>query len=190
MAETLQGGYRMTIEAFRAAVDDRPDSEKWELIDGEMVLSPTPTNRHQIIVGNLLYELETIRRRAGATWQAMPGIGTRHPDDEHNEAVPDVMIVPPSSAVANWTFDVLAAFEVLSPGSARRDMVRKPQFYRRIASLTHYVVLAQESRQATVFARDAGFAPRPLSGEADAVVIEPLGVTLRLADIYRDVSFG
>ena len=67
-------------------------------------------------------------------------------------------------------------------------MVRKRGFYPRIASLTHYVVLPQDQRRATVFARNAGFSPHPLT-EADATIeIEPLGIALRLADLYRDVA--
>jgi Uma2 family endonuclease len=186
MSEALQSGYRMTIEAFRALVDDRPDHEKWELIDGEMILNPTPANRHQVIVANVLYELESFRRRTGAAWRTFPGIGTRHPDDQHNEVVPDLMIVPRSDDVTNWTYDVLVAFEVLSPGSVRRDMVRKRAFYTRLDTLTHYVVLAQDRREATIFARNADFVPRPISADG-IIAIEPLGLSLPLAEVYRDI---
>lgn len=190
MSEAEASDYRTTIEAFRAFTDDRPDFEKWELIDGEMVLNPTPTNRHQIIVRNILFELEVARRRTGATWQAIPGIGTRHPDDQHNEPVPDVMIIPQPAEVTNWTFEVLVAFEVLSPFSMRRDMVRKRAFYPTIASLTHYVVLAQDRREATAFARSASFVPRRIAGPDAVIPIEPLGISLPLADLYRDVPIA
>src|SRR5687767_6972401 len=186
MSEALQD-YRIAIEAFRAFIDDRPDSEKWELIDGEIVLNPSATNRHQMIVGNVLFELETIRRRSDNAWQSMPGIGTRHPDDQNNEPVPDVMVVPSSSDVFNWTFDALAVFEVLSPYSLRRDMVHKRRFYQRIASLTHYVVLAQDRVEATVFARSSDFVAQKLADLGAWIEIAELGVVLPLADLYRDV---
>ena len=187
MREALQSDYRTTIEAFHAFVDDRPEEERWELIDGEIVLNPTANNRHQIVVANLIFELETARRRSAATWHVMPGISTRHPQDQHNEPVPDVMIVPPSSEIFNWTFDTTAAFEVLSPFSTRRDMVHKRNFYTRIESLTHYFVLAQDRREATVFARSNGFKPKILSDAKAKLEIETLGVSIPLADIYRDV---
>ena len=90
-------------------------------------------------------------------WEVMPGIGTRHPEDQHNEPIPDVMIVPATSDIFNWTFETLVVFEVLSTFSLRRDMVHKRNFYTRIESLTHYIVLAQDRREATVFARADGF---------------------------------
>ena len=141
MNKVLQSDFRTTIEAFRAFIEDRPDDEKWELIDGEIVLNPTANNRHQLLVTNLLFDLEGQRRASGASWRAMPGISTRHPQDQHNEPIPDVMIVPPTSEIFNWTYDVLVVFETLSPFSLRRDMVHKKKFYTKIDSLSHYIVL-------------------------------------------------
>ena len=190
MGGALQADYRTTIETFRTFIDDRPDDEKWELIDGEIVLNPTANNRHQIIVTNLLFELEVIRRGGEASWRAIPGISTRHPQDQHNEPVPDVMIVPPTSGIFTWTYDILVAFEVLSTFSTRRDMVHKRNFYTRIGQLTHYAVLAQDRQEATVFARSDAFEPRVLKGADARMRIEPLEVSIPLADIYRDVPLG
>lgn len=190
MTEALQDDYNTTIEAFHAFIDDRPEWEKWELIDGEIVLNPTANNRHQIIVTNLLFELGAVRRSSGGRWNVIPGISTRHPEDRHNEPIPDVMIVPPTSDIFNWTYDILVAVEVLSPFSVRRDMVHKRKFYTRIESLSHYVVLAQHRREATVFARSAGFEPRVLKAAKAQPEFEPLGVSIPLAEIYRDVPLG
>jgi Uma2 family endonuclease len=187
MHEALQGDYRTTIEAFRAFIDDRPDDEKWELIDGEIVLNPTPTDYHQVIVGRLIHEFHKARDRVDGTWQILPGIGTRHQDDPHNEPVPDVMIIPPLSEVSSVTFDPLVVFEVLSPYSLRRDMVRKRAFYTRIDSLTQYIVLAQDRREATVFARSNSYEPQVLKAANARLEIEPLGIAIPLADIFRDV---
>lgn len=33
---------QMTIEEFLAFTDTRPDEERWELIEGEPVMSPSP----------------------------------------------------------------------------------------------------------------------------------------------------
>jgi Uma2 family endonuclease len=187
MPESLQRDYKTTIEAFHAFVDDRPESEKWELIDGEIVLNPTATNRHQVIVGRLIRELLNARDRLSGAWEVMPGISTLVQDDAHNEPIPDVMIVPPLNGVSNSTFEVLVVFEVLSPFSLRRDMVHKRSFYTRIEPLTHYIVLAQDRREAMVFARSNSFEPQILKAASAKIEIETLGVSISLADIYRDV---
>jgi Uma2 family endonuclease len=190
MREALKSDYRTTIEAFHAFVDDRPEDEKWELIDGEIVLNPTANNRHQLIANNIQFELESARRRLDSAWRVHGGISTLHPDDNHNEPIPDVMIVPATSDIFNWTYDVLVAFEVLSPFSLRRDMVHKRSFYTQIEKLTHYIVLAQDRREATVFARSHGFEPQVLKAANAKIEIEPLGLSLLLAEIYRDVPLG
>jgi hypothetical protein len=66
-------------------------------------------------------------------------------------------------------------------------MVHKREFYTRIESLTHYVVLAQDRREATVFARSEAFEPRVLTAADAAIDLAPLGVSIPLADTYRDV---
>jgi Uma2 family endonuclease len=190
MAEALQTDFRATIEAFHAFADERPESEKWELINGDMVLNPTSTNWHQVIVGRLVHELHKARDVTGGAWQILPGIGTRLPDDPYNEPVPDVMIVPALAEPSNWTYVVSVIFEVLSPFSLRRDMVHKRNFYTRIDSLTHYVVLAQDRMEATVFARADDFEPRTLNTSDARLDLAPLAVSLSLADIYRDVPIG
>lgn len=188
MNQVLQSDFRITIEAFRAFIEDRPDDEKWELIDGEIVLNPTANNRHQILVKNLLFEIEVARREVGASWQVMPGISTRHPQDQNNEPIPDAMIVPPSSDIFNWTYDVFTVFETLSPFSLRRDMVHKRKFYTRIDSLQHYIVLAQDRREANVFSRSNGFELRTVT--EGKIELPELGVSFAMDNIYRDVVVG
>jgi hypothetical protein len=69
-------------------------------------------------------------------------------------------------------------------------MVHKRRFYARVESLTHYIVLAQDRVEATVFARSSGFEPLLLKSISEALEIEPLGVSIPLADVYRDVPLG
>ena len=188
MSDALrEAEYGVTIDAFRAFVDTRPDDEKWELIDGEVLLTPAPNSRHQRIVGRLLYELYKAREATQASWQVFPGIGVTNPGDDHNQPQPDVMITPPLDDVSSWTSDVLAAFEVLSPFTMRRDLVQKRRFYTGLPGLSHYIVLAQDRCEATIFARTHDFSPVILKNRDDKVEIDALGVSLRLGELYRDV---
>lgn len=186
MSEAFRSDYRMTIDAFQAFTADRPKWEKWELIDGEAIVQAAPAKRHHLIIDNVTFQLGALRRASGAHWQSMAGIGTRVSRDVHNEIIPDVMILPPGDDLSNWTYDIWVAFEVLSPGSVRRDMVRKRAIYQRMQALTHYVVIAQDRREVTVFARAEAFSPRMLTG-SDVLEIASLGIAIPLAEIYRDI---
>lgn len=180
--------YRVTVEEYETLVEERSDLENWELLDGEPVLNPTPTNTHQLIVRNVLSALDRIAVDRNADWQVMPGIGVRDPGDDTNEAVPDVMIMQPLSPGTNWTSNVIVAFEVLSRWSVRRDLVTKRDFYTRLAPLTHYVVLHQDEMRAHLFARDAGFEEIELTDPDATIDFPALGATLTLRDLYRDVG--
>ncbi len=86
--------------------------------------------------------------------------------------------------------DVIVAFEILSPSTEARDLRWKRTAYTRLASLTHYVVIAQDTVEVVVFARDAGFAERRLRSTEDVLALPSLGITLSLSEIYRDLEWA
>src|SRR5205807_6876204 len=47
----------MTVDEFYLFTDARPDGEKWELIDGELILNAAPSDFHQLILKNQLMEV-------------------------------------------------------------------------------------------------------------------------------------
>lgn len=189
MERSFEPDYRVTVDEYRAFTDERPDDERWELIDGEMVLNATATGWHQAIAHNVQVALELERRRTNATWRVFAGIGVRGAQDTSNEPVPDVIVLPDLPAKnENWTTGTLVAFEVLSPWSLRRDMVTKRAFYMRLAPLTHYVVLAQDAMRAHVFSRADDFEERELTDPEAVIDFPALGASLRLRDVYRDVE--
>lgn len=179
-----------SVEEFYAFTDTRPDEEKWELIDGEFVLQASPSPPHQRIVKNLTIALGSREREIDAPWEVLPGLGVRVSDIDRPE--PDVLILPkmaPSLAPAERDRDdVIVAFEVLSPSTADRDLRWKRAAYTSIPSLTHYVVIAQDAVDVVVFARENGFAEQRLRSLAAVIDFPGLGVTLPLAEVYRDTG--
>ena len=180
----------MTVEEYFAFTETRPDNEKWELIDGEPILNASPSGLHQRILWNLAILLRTIERRQPQSWEATPGIGVRVSDTNLPE--PDVFILPAGTIrrdpYSKETRDVLVAFEILSPSTAERDLRWKRTAYTSLPSLTHYVVIAQDAVDIVVFARDAGFAERHLRSLADTLELPALGISLPLAEIYRNTD--
>jgi Uma2 family endonuclease len=182
----------MTIDEFYEFTDRRPDEEKWELIDGEPILNAAPSRLHQGIVKNVLFALTLRERELSAAWEVLPGLGVRV--SETNRPEPDVIVLPRMSASTDLASrdrsDVLVAFEVLSPSTKDRDLRWKRTAYTSLASLTHYVVIAQDAVEAVVFARDNEFAEKRLRSLNDSVDVPALGISLPLAEIYRGTSLG
>jgi Uma2 family endonuclease len=180
----------MTVEEYFAFTDTRPDNEKWELIDGEPILNASPSRLHQRILLNLAFLLGSMERRQSQSWEASPGIGVRVSDTSLPE--PDIFIVPAGSArrdpYGRETSDVLVAFEILSPSTEERDLRWKRAAYTSLPSLTHYVVIAQDTVDIVIFARETGFAERRLRSLDDSLELPALGISLPLAEIYLNID--
>jgi Uma2 family endonuclease len=180
----------MTVEEFYAFTDARPDEEKWELIEGEPVLHASPSPFHQRVVKNLTFALTLREREPGAWWEMLPGLGVRV--SNINRPEPDVLILPklapPLDPSQRDRDDVIVAFEVLSPYTVDRDLRWKRTAYTSMPSLTHYVVIAQDAVDVVVFARASGFTEQRFRSLDDVIVFPALGVSLPLAEIYRDTG--
>ena len=179
----------MTMEEFYAFTDTRPDEEKWELIDGEPILHASPSRPHQRILKNLVVGIAAFEQHAA--WEVLPGLGVRISDRSRPE--PDVLILPKNASsdlLERDRNDVIVAFEILSPSTRDRDLRWKRTAYTRLASLTHYIVIAQDAVDIVVFARDAGFAERHFRSLDEPLELPALGISLPLAEIYCDTGLS
>jgi Uma2 family endonuclease len=181
----------MTVEEYFAFTDTRPDNEKWELIDGEPVLNASPSRLHQQIFVNLVFLLGRIQRQQPQSWEAIPGIGLRISDTSLPE--PDLFILPAGTVrrdpYSRETTDAIVVFEILSPSTAERDLRWKRTAYTSLPSLTHYIVVAQDTVDVVVFAREAGFADRHIRSLDETIELTALGISLPLSEIYYDTGF-
>jgi Uma2 family endonuclease len=181
----------VTVESFYAFTDTRPDEEKWELIDGELVLNQSPTLGHQWILGNLMYALTLLERKVVTSWVILPGFGIWISDKNRPQA--DLIILPRAEIFHDPrrrdSSDVIAIFEILSPETAYRDLHWKRRAYASIPSLTHYVVIAQDAVDIAVFARNAGFAERRIRSLDETLDLSSLEVSLALSEIYRGMDW-
>lgn len=128
----------MLMPAFRRqwTVDDLQDlpddGQRYEVIDGELFVTPSPSYDHQAAVA-LLH-----RRLAEYLERERIGYALLAPADVTFSAErliqPDVFVVPLVSGHRPRSFEdvkrLLIAAEVLSPSTARQDRVEKRALYR------------------------------------------------------------
>jgi Uma2 family endonuclease len=179
----------MTVDEFYAFTDTRPDEEKWELIEGEPVLNASPLDVHAWIVMNVAFALTSLQREIKAPWKVLSDFGVRI--SEKNRPEPDVLVFPSKHHRPERRRDrddVIAVFEVLSPSTEDRDLGWKRKAYTGLASLTHYIVISQDAVEVMVFARDDDFKGRKFRSLDEAIELPPLGVSLPVAEIYRDTG--
>lgn len=124
-----------TAREVRQLIADNPrKTPRYELVDGELLVTPGPARPHALIVAALLVELASYLDGRGI------GVALTSPTDTELEAElilqPDVFVIPVEDArqlddpTAPWP-RLLLAVEVLSKSSARYDRVTKRGKYQR-----------------------------------------------------------
>lgn len=142
MPASLSRDRPWTVEEVRALRDNSNDGTRYELVDGELLVTPAPSSKHQIAVGLLHFALHPYCK----AWQL--GLAIVSPCDvdlnPDETTQPDVFVVPwedRSRVRGPAGIDrLLLATEVVSPSSARGDRVKKRLHYQREGVSEYWVV--------------------------------------------------
>ncbi|HCS89867.1 MAG: Uma2 family endonuclease [Thiohalocapsa sp. PB-PSB1] len=114
--------------------------ERWELIDGAAhAMSPAPSIRHQTVVGNLFARIEQHLRGQPCRPFVAP---TDVKLSEQDVVQPDILVVCNAGMITETHIDGAPDLivEVLSPGSAARDLRQKKALYER-ADVREYLLI-------------------------------------------------
>lgn len=173
-----------TAEMVRALPDD---GNRYEVVHGELFVTPAPRAWHQEIVARLG---ETLR---GYLRQQPVGHAFLSPADiswaPDVLVQPDLFVVPLDHArTMNWAAmqTLLLAIEVLSPGTTRADRFAKRRLYQE-AGVPLYWIVDADARAVEVWTPDALF---PATVQ-DAVAWRPAGairpLRIELAELFRPI---
>jgi len=131
--------HRWTADEVRALPDD---GNRYELVSGELVVTPSPRGIHQVAVAELLWKIRTWLERSGA------GRVLAAPADlalgENEVLQPDlfVYLTADGKHLRDWRdiAAVVLVVEVLSPSSARSDRQLKRRRYQRARVPEYWIV--------------------------------------------------
>jgi Uma2 family endonuclease len=114
--------------------------ERWELIDGAAyAMAPAPSIRHQTVVGNVFARIaEHLRGRPCRPFVAPTDVKL----SEQDVVQPDVLVVCNQDIITETHIDGAPdlVVEILSPGSAARDLRQKKSLYER-AGVREYLLI-------------------------------------------------
>lgn len=162
--------------------------EKWQdmtvqLLDGELVVSPSPAYIHQLVVSRLF---SLVDRAAPPGLVIIPA-----PMDlragERSVLQPDLMVLDESM---RFDGEVLVppvlAIEVLSPSSQRTDLVRKPEILARFGCKHYWVVdPVRPAIRSLQFVGDMDSIVQTVEDDDLFAAAEPFPVSCRPADLVR-----
>lgn len=190
MSAALKTPRRMTVLEFMEMTRTYPEEERWELLDGEPVLMPPPTERHQIIVANLMAALRTLARARGC--RVLPGLGLLNDEIDSYAPIPDVVARCGPVLDGGYARDPVLLAEVLSPSTMNNDRGRKVDFYHTLATLRTTLVVYQDEVRVEAWQRNAAGEWQQIvrKSRSDVLALPELEGELTLSDIYEDVPLS
>jgi Uma2 family endonuclease len=125
-----------------------PDSERWELIEGEpYAMSPAPSRIHQEIIGELFFQVRSYLsgkncRAYVAPFDVVLIDENNDSESSRNVVQPDITIVCDKDKLddkgCKGSPDMV--IEVVSPSTASQDYVKKLNLYEKYAIKEYWIV--------------------------------------------------
>jgi Uma2 family endonuclease len=182
--ETTPHPSKLTYEDYVTLPDD---GRRYEILDGELAVSPSPLSAHQRVSENLGFVLSTwVRtRRLGRIWYAPLDLILA----DTVVVQPDIMYVSRERAAivtrrgVEGPPDVVV--EILSDSTERRDRGAKKQIYERYG-INRYWLVDPDACTLEIYALRANKYER-LAAHVDSQIVTvdlPAGLEIRLADLW------
>ena len=166
-----------------------PDDKRYQLLDGELILAPSPTDRHQSIVGHLhvaLYEFINSNGLGRVRLAPLDVFLT-----EHDVAQPDMLFV------SNSRIDIIAegkvqgapdlVVEILSPSTQRYDRGYKQTLYAQHGVQEYWLVDPATETVEVLVLSEQGFSLHAIY-DRNQSLISPLlsGMAIALHTVFAD----
>lgn len=130
---------RMTYKEYR----NLPGDDRYELVEGELLLTPAPSRRHQRILAKLHLRLGTFVESQGLAPLLFAPLDVVL--DDHTVLQPDLLYVSrersantESNAGIHGAPDLVV--EVISPSTAKRDLEVKRKLYGQFGVREYWIV--------------------------------------------------
>ena len=185
-----QSKYQAKVKLTVADYMNTPDGVRYQLIDGELILAPSPTNRHQAVTLELAVALRQFVRRNSL------GIVRIAPLDvilaEHEVFQPDILFVSNDRREIMTPANIQGApdlvVEILPPSTRRNDRGHKLDVYSRYGVREYWIVDPDAGLVEVLAAGDAGLALAATFSLED-VLTSPLlpGLAVELDQVFAEV---
>ena len=183
MATTTQGAVRQTYKDYCAT----PDDERYELLNGNLMMVPAPNRKHQEVLISLARKLGNFTEEHGLGKVYVAPFDVFLSDTDVVQ--PDVLFISRAREHTLTDQNVRGApdlvIEILSPSTADRDLGYKHDLYGRHGVLEYWIVDPMAETVAVHRQRDGRLEPAETFGRRDTLRTALLeGLQLKLDDIF------
>ncbi|MCF6154098.1 MAG: Uma2 family endonuclease [Candidatus Brocadia sp.] len=164
-----------------------PDDKRYELINGELIMTPSPIPNHQRISGKIEFMLKKFitENNLGEVFYAPCDIYL----DNENVVQPDILFISKERLGIIGEKNIQGApdlvIEIISENSVYRDMVQKKRLYARFGVKEYWIVLPEEEEIEIYLLKDNTYQLHKTYGKADTLESPSLkGLTIVLKEIF------
>ena len=179
------------IEKKKYTYDDylkTPDDKRYELIEGELYMTPSPITNHQRISGRIEFELRKFvaENDCGEVFDAPYDV---YFDDE-NVVQPDILFISKDRLNIIGDKNLQGApdlvIEILSESNAYRDLIQKKKLYARHGVQEYWIVVPGEKTIDIHILKDKTYQLYQTLGE-DEILESPIlkGFKMELKAIFK-----
>lgn len=184
-SQKKQGEY--TLEDYFAI----PDEIRVELIDGVIYDMPTPTLLHQMVLGEIIFELGKFEKQNKDRFMfVVHRVGVQLDCDEKTMMESDGIVVCDKDKIRQYIYGAPDfVVEVLSPSTAKKDSLIKLRKYKA-AGVREYWMVDPDKKKVVVY--DWSKSEIPTVYGFDAKV--PVGIfggecEVDFTEIYQEIAF-
>ena len=179
----------MTYEDLQQTPDD---GNRYEVVDGEPVVSPSPSQMHQTLIVRLLLLIHDYLRQNQLAETIFPApLDVRL--SEHNVVEPDLVYVSrerrqilANPALIDGVPDLVV--EILSPSNRPYDEQVKYRLYER-AGVPEYWLVDPERERLTIFAlQDGAYAATAAADAAHVPSVVLPGLVVDVSALFADLT--
>lgn len=179
------------IEKKKYTYDDylkTPDDKRYELIEGELYMTPSPITNHQRISGRIDFELRkfVLENDCGEVFYAPYDV---YFDDE-NIVQPDILFISKDRLNIIGEKNLQGApdlvIEILSESNAYRDLIQKKKLYAKHGVKEYWIVVPGEKTIDIHILKDKTYQLYKTFGENDTLESQIMkGFKMELKGVFK-----
>lgn len=162
-----------------------PEDRRYEIIDGELLMTPSPKTMHQIIIGRIFRILSEFAEEhdAGKVFIAPYDVVL----SKHDIVQPDIIFVSKEGSGIITELNIQGSpdmvIEILSPSTKERDLVLKKKLYAAFGIKEYWIVDPENEKITLLTLGKEGYVAQKAIGIVKSLLLK--GLKIDIAKLFK-----